>query len=155
MALILVTGSRTWCDRRLLGDTLLDIAATVQDRPGKRMALMHGTAGGADQLAAILARDWRWIVLDRVADWARGPLAGFERNGEMVAEAVDYQARGTLVRVAAFTMPCPQPCRRGSALCRGWTHGADYCGQLAEEDSRRMCWWIRPDGARDPLGVEA
>jgi hypothetical protein len=153
VTLILVTGSRNWTDKHLLADALHDLADTATDAPGKQRAIMHGDCSrGADRIARDLARSWDWIVLDRPADWRHHPrgLAGYIRNGDMVAECQDYAARGSIIRVAAFTMPCPnQPCR--SRLCTGWSHGASHCGQLAEEASLTG-WWVRPDGTRDPLG---
>ncbi len=149
--LILVTGSRTWTDRDLLGETLADLARTTPDTPGKRTALMHGACPqGADALAAELAHEWGWVVLPRPAEWhIHGRLAGPVRNGEMVAETKAFAERGTAVRVAAFTMPCKPGCRL--RICRGWTHGTDHCGQLAAEEGLTG-WWVRPDGTRDPLG---
>lgn len=144
VTLILATGSRTWADRVTLENTLVEQERLVggsHDPRERAMALMHGDCPrGADRLARDAARRLGWMVLDRPANWDEHPkgLAGFVRNGEMVAEAADYMARGSRVVCLAFTMPCKPDCR--AKVCRGWTHGADHCGQLAEEAGIPTTW---------------
>lgn len=102
---ILVTGSRSWTDRQVVGEALL-AAQTDPDLTGQgRMVLVHGDCPtGADRIAAELAAGWGWDVEAHPADWtAYGRSAGPKRNAEMVALGADVclafplpESRGTL-----------------------------------------------------------
>lgn len=82
---ILVTGSRTWTDRRVIRDAL----ATVWHPNG---VLVSGAClRGADALCEQCWEHWGGQVERHPADWKRHgrPRAGFVRNGEMVAAGAD------------------------------------------------------------------
>lgn len=129
---ILVTGSRGIRpgDAPLLRDAL---RAVVGDDPGPH-TLVNGGAAGADQMFAVIARDWGWNVETHPAHWfvpcrdtckpghrrqslASGeqycPAAGVYRNDDMVALGAD-------AGVAAY--------KRGAAN-RGTTHCAQAVGR--------------------------
>lgn len=85
---ILITGSRTWTDRDTIRKALLDTAERCTD--SEPITLIHGTATGADSIAAQLALGFGWLIEAHPADWLRyGKRAGFIRNVEMVATNPD------------------------------------------------------------------
>ncbi|MDX2658323.1 SLOG family protein [Streptomyces scabiei] len=107
LALILVTGSRTWPDPRLLEDTLLDVWHDALQDGWDGIEVMHGHADhGADAIADAWAIRHAVPYRRRPADWpgpcaatcppghrrinSRGrpycPLAGHRRNQAMVDE---------------------------------------------------------------------
>lgn len=85
---ILVTGSRTWTDEKEIARALFEEwwhAGEPRD-----VTLVHGTARGADVLAAKIAVGQGWKVEPHPADWERyGNRAGYIRNSEMVNSGVD------------------------------------------------------------------
>lgn len=84
---VLITGSRTWEDWGAIGGALTDAAG---DRDPGSIVLVHGTAAGADTMAAIDAGGRGWTIEPHPADWNRhGRAAGFRRNAEMVASGAD------------------------------------------------------------------
>ena len=79
---ILVTGSRHWTDRELVGDTL-QWAAASWPSPNYDVTVIHGDAPGADRCAHgwVTARRELWKLIAVPADWARyGHSAGPRRN---------------------------------------------------------------------------
>lgn len=110
---VLVTGSRTWDDWRLLKDAL-DAELSMSRADGRPMVVVQGGAAGADIMAI------RWATLSWVrcethhADWrpngVYNPQAGLARNRKMVELGADM--------VLAFI-------RNGS-------RGATHCADLAE-----------------------
>jgi hypothetical protein len=85
---VLVTGSRDWDDADAIREALEAIEGNVE--PGDTLTLIHGTAQGADSLAAAAARRLGWTIEPHPADWRRlGRRAGFVRNAEMVASGAD------------------------------------------------------------------
>lgn len=110
---ILVTGSRSWTDRKAIEDALFDALVATDDD----VVIVHGACPtGADEIAS---RFVSWIggydsglTEERhPADWRRyGRAAGPNRNAEMVALGAD--------------------------LCLAFIHnqsrGATHCADLAE-----------------------
>jgi hypothetical protein len=114
LALVGLTGSRTWPDLRLLEDTLLDVWHDALQDGFEGIELMHGCAEGADAIGDAWAIRHGVPRRRRPADWngpcadacppghrrrnRRGieycPLAGHRRNQQMVDE-------GPLLLVAA------------------------------------------------------
>jgi hypothetical protein len=89
---ILVTGSRTWDDRRRVRRALTGVALERGDFHG--IVVVHGACPtGADALADEWATnhdDWGVTAERHPADWDRhGKRAGFIRNAEMVATGAD------------------------------------------------------------------
>lgn len=85
---ILVTGSRTWTDRRTIRDALVQAWRDCGDA-----TLVHGDATGADRIAASI---WEWgrlPVEPHPADWRPSgiynPHAGKARNQKMVDLGAD------------------------------------------------------------------
>ena len=144
MTLILITGSRDWCDVDAISrefDVLERGAASAPSGEGVReFAVMHGACplrqlpdgrmGSADAHAGSLARMRGWDVLERPAVWTDAkrkfdPCAGFARNSLMVREAADHVKRGGLAVVLAFLMPCSKvTCR--TPVDHG-SHGTQHC----------------------------
>lgn len=85
---VLITGSRTWENERLIKAALAD--AEANNHWGFPMVLIHGTAAGADTIAAMAAEELGWRIEAHPADWkTHGKRAGFVRNAEMVASRAD------------------------------------------------------------------
>lgn len=88
MRRVLVTGSRNWADREAIFNALLD----QWEQSGGEMAVIHGGARGADQIAHRWATATEMGVSVEVhpADWDRhGKAAGFIRNQQMVDAGAD------------------------------------------------------------------
>lgn len=104
MTLVLVTGSRTWIDRRTVRCALEHCDRTMR-RP---ITLLHGDAPqGLDRMAAELAEGMGWTVEACAADWRVKPdtppwairaradgvsydvMAGLERNERMLDRGPD------------------------------------------------------------------
>jgi len=87
---ILVTGSRDEHSRARIVAGLSQAkrcleAALPATRTPTRIALFHGAARGADQVAADVARELGWNILDFPANWEEhGRAAGPKRNQHMV-----------------------------------------------------------------------
>ena len=85
---LLVTGSRTWHDVRVIEQAL----AVILDRHPEGVLLVHGACPrGADAIAAAYAvRTPGYRTEAHAADWGRyGRSAGYRRNAEMVALGAD------------------------------------------------------------------
>lgn len=126
---LLVTGSRTWTNRRVIYDALLD-ARDYLGWPDVAVTLMHGGASGADRIASVIGKSWGMPVMTMRADWLAPcraecapdhrrtnpegesicPMAGLYRNAAMVEAGADL--------VLAFIL-------NGS-------RGATHCASLAE-----------------------
>ena len=73
---LLACGSRTWNDIATIRQALLEHPARI---------LIHGSAPGADALAARAARELGWASAAVPAEWARdGNAAGPIRNAAML-----------------------------------------------------------------------
>ncbi|HCB02786.1 MAG TPA: hypothetical protein DEQ43_00710 [Nocardioides bacterium] len=134
MPRILVTGSRSWTDRKTLSwaltQTCIDHGWMVEPDeygntvPRGDVVVVHGGAQGADTMAD----DWAAGSIVRTeihfADWRRhGRRAGPMRNRAMVEAGADV--------CLAFLLPCSRPdCERSAAH---WSHGASHCASLAEK----------------------
>ena len=86
---ILITGSREWIDKSTLneaiGDEYIKSGLDHED-----ITLVHGTAPGADSMAAELAEYFGFNIEAYPADWEKhGRRAGFVRNAEMVKLGAD------------------------------------------------------------------
>ncbi|MGH3568652.1 MAG: SLOG family protein [Pseudonocardia sp.] len=82
---VLVTGSRTWTDTRIIRDAL----ATAWGA-GTAVLVVGACPAGADTLAEACWRAWGGRVERHPADWARhGRTAGFLRNQHMVSLGAD------------------------------------------------------------------
>jgi hypothetical protein len=87
---ILITGSRIWDNEQAIADLLTRVWNKLKDQQFIEPVLVHGTAPGADTMAATA-----WIALGGTvephpADWDRwGRQAGFVRNKEMVDAGAD------------------------------------------------------------------
>lgn len=76
MTRLVVTGSRDWTDRAV-------VEAALRRLPVGRLA--HGGARGLDTIAAEVATELGWEVVEYPADWAaHGKAAGSMRNIRMV-----------------------------------------------------------------------
>lgn len=81
---ILITGSRDWTDWETMDEAL---SAEID---GGDIAIVHGGARGADQMAGSWARKYGLMEEVFPAQWnTHGKRAGFVRNAEMVATAPD------------------------------------------------------------------
>jgi len=81
---ILVTGSRDWDDWETLDTALTSVV------DGGEIAIVHGGARGADQMAGAWARKYGLTEEVFPAQWStHGRRAGFVRNTEMVATMPD------------------------------------------------------------------
>ena len=130
MTRVLVTGSRTWTDRRMVWDAL-SLTATEYGING--LVVVHGKANGGDTFAEewALANEDKGVVNEpHPAEWLIGsganavynPQAGFQRNGYMV----DLGARRCLAFLMFCTKSdCPQRHQQH------YTHGAAHCLGLA------------------------
>jgi len=115
---VLVTGSRTWPDEELIRRTISAFYGMLQKVLDDDIepVLVHGTAQGADQMAAAA-----WIaeggsVEAHPAEWETyGKQAGYVRNAEMVAAGTNKQ---------------PQIC---FAFIHNGSRGATMCANLAEK----------------------
>jgi hypothetical protein len=94
---IIVTGSREWTDRKLIGLRLraYPIEAIV----------IHGNAGGADKIAHQIARDDGSVVVPVPYFSWLGKTGGMERNRVMLHILLAYRADGYDVAVEAFPLP--------------------------------------------------
>lgn len=127
---VLVTGSRTWKDHRLI-QRVLDQGLAAH--PG--MVLVSGAcAQGADAIAE------RWAAMRHVpnerypARWAtEGRGAGFARNVRMVNLGADV--------CVAFIDACVKPNCKDGAESHG-SHGAMHCAEQAHKAGIRVwpCW---------------
>lgn len=130
---LLVTGSRSWTNREIIRQTLLQIYI----RMGGGVVLVHGDAVGADQLCRDI---WREAGLPDEAhrpNWRPNgifdPRAGFDRNALMVSRGA-HQA-------AAFDLPCTDSrCRRKEPHI---THGTEHCIRLIEHAQIPLWRWSR------------
>lgn len=93
---ILITGSRDWDQPEPINGLLLKVWDDVRDYKGE-LVLVHGTAPGADLIAAEIFIQMMDAMPDRPAavephpaDWRQyGKQAGYVRNAEMVAAGAD------------------------------------------------------------------
>lgn len=82
---VLVAGTRTFADQRLMRDRLDLATFWFSD-----VALVSGGAKGADRLAEAWAYKHRYTVVQFIPDWdAHGKAAGPIRNQEMVEYVKD------------------------------------------------------------------
>ena len=81
---VLVTGSRSWWDRRVIRDALAEFWSSD-------VVLVSGACpSGADALCEACWRHWGGRVERHPADWGRfGRRAGFQRNEDMVRLGAD------------------------------------------------------------------
>lgn len=83
---VLVTGSRTWTDRKTIEDVLFHI----KNQFGKFTLVSGACPTGADHIAEEIASEMGLEVERHPADWKRhGRGAGFVRNAEMVNLGAD------------------------------------------------------------------
>jgi YspA, cpYpsA-related SLOG family len=102
---LLVCGSRTWNDYRLLRRTL---EATIAQHQAEQVTIIEGGARGADRMAGHLACLHGWGLEVYPARWQQeGRAAGFRRNARMLRE-------GRPELVVAFTVG-PLEASRGTA----------------------------------------
>lgn len=90
---VLITGSREFTDRQTVAAALTDV---WRENGKQQLVVVHGSARGADSLAAAVADnqpDHHLIQEAHPADWRpNGVLdraAGHKRNAEMIATGVD------------------------------------------------------------------
>jgi YspA, cpYpsA-related SLOG family len=109
MTRVLVTGSRTWTDRRAIVDALDELLAEHD-----ALTVVHGNAIGADQMVHYWAARRRGVVTVEAhpARWnTYGKQAGMIRNAEMVDAGADICL----------------------AFIRDKSPGATHCADLAEK----------------------
>lgn len=141
---VLVTGSRNWSNRHVIGGRLDELMHSLSGDDW--LMVLHGDADGADRLARNWARlrrndghrmnehgfpaKWRVCAEDCPTGHRKTrrdgteycPTAGHRRNAEMVALGPDL--------CIAFVMPCAdERCRKPRPH---WSHGADDCAHRAE-----------------------
>lgn len=100
MKRVLITGSRTWTNRRVIERALRDVSS---EYAGKDITIVHGGAHGADTIAGEIAQSLGMFTEVHKADWRRyGKSAGAIRNRVMVDSGVQLclafplgEARGT------------------------------------------------------------
>jgi hypothetical protein len=120
---ILITGSRTWTQRKPIHEALT--VEAIQARSSRdQLVVIHGGANGADSVAeAAVRRLWQagWPITSDVyhAQWKLyGKRAGSMRNELMVAQKPDL--------CLAFIHPCAEAgCRRKPKIHD--SHGAGNC----------------------------
>ena len=121
---VLVTGSRAWEDEERIAEAMHHAWALVNMTNDPIPTLVHGGAFGADQMAARIARRWKWQVETHLAQWRPhgiyNPRAGILRNSEMVALGADI---------------CLAFVRNGSP-------GATDCGKKAESAGIPVRWYV-------------
>lgn len=117
---ILVTGSRTWTNRNLLGMELIQAAVELAGDSNTPITLVSGACPrGADRIAEEHAERWGWTIERHPANWeAHGKAAGFIRNQAMV----DLGADACI------------------AFRRGGSRGTTHCGQAAERAGIPTRW---------------
>lgn len=88
-ARILVTGSRTWTDKKVVGEALKRAWLELRDRGP--VVLVHGDCpNGADRIARDIWRDQGLPDEPHPARWAEhGRRAGFVRNADMAKTGAD------------------------------------------------------------------
>lgn len=139
---VVVTGSRSWVNYRLLSDALsLELSEAL--RTGSGLTVRHGAArSGGDQLAA------SWVRLSRLqehltedpvpADWEKYTRyrAGRIRNEKMLTKM------GHVDKVLGFLMRC----RKAECATKPihGTHGTTHCLETA------AAWGIAADIYREP-----
>jgi YspA, cpYpsA-related SLOG family len=103
---VLVTGSRTWDDQKVIFNALAEYNYG-------QVTLVHGTARGADTIAAKIAAAFGWQIEPHPADWnsGHGKAAGFIRNIKMVELGADVCL----------------------AFIKDGSRGATHCADLAEK----------------------
>lgn len=92
MIRVLVTGDRNYTDRQAVYEELSrlqnETLAPDKANPGKNLGdfiLIHGSARGADTLAADVAQELGWTIEGYPADWKQyGRAAGPIRNTQML-----------------------------------------------------------------------
>lgn len=107
-ARLLITGSRNFgsqgsSDIALMRTALKDARHKLAGAGFNRIVLVHGTARGADQLAASVGKSMGFVLEAHPAEWnVHGKAAGPIRNKEMVELGADLvlafprgQSRGT------------------------------------------------------------
>ena len=129
---ILVTGSRTWRDRKVLWDAMdqafAEGAVALKGDDDWRVVIRHGACPkGADAMAAEWVRIRKMIWGERLAEdrcpanWGKyGRRAGPIRNGLMVDAGADL--------ALAFLMDCFSP---ACSPVPHYSHGAGSCASLA------------------------
>lgn len=116
---ILVTGSRTWTDRAVIRQAIVEELAS---QGGTRHVIVHGGALGADSYADAIARELELVVECHPADWTGlGKRAGYVRNAEMVATN-------------------PDVCL---AFIENESKGATMCASLAEASGIRTLYFTK------------
>lgn len=100
---IIVAGSRTFNDYKLLEETLDDI---IKEERIDNPVIISGTAYGADSLGEVYAQKRGYQVVQFKPDWeTHGKAAGFIRNKEMADNADmlvafwDGQSKGTAMMI--------------------------------------------------------
>ena len=128
--IILVTGSRTWTDFRVIYDAFsyvnMDVYGVFHVVGECNITLRHGGAKGADLMSAQAASQIGWKVEPPFKpDWDKhGLAAGFIRNQEMI----DTEPKPGLC--LSFMMSCTKPsCKKANPHP---SHGAADCAERAE-----------------------
>lgn len=117
---ILITGSRTWTNRNLIGMELIQAAVELAGAYAPIILVSGACPRGADRIAEELAEGWGWTVERHPADWtAHGKAAGFIRNQQMVDLGADMCL----------------------AFVRDGSRGATHCGQAAERAGIPTRWF--------------
>jgi hypothetical protein len=87
---ILITGSRTWDDRVLIEEMLLDWSTLLCGGPDSAVLVSGACPTGADSIAEVFWESIGGEVERHPANWeAYGRVAGFRRNEEMVKAGAD------------------------------------------------------------------
>jgi hypothetical protein len=109
---VIVTGSREWVDAR-------PIRARLEKYPPGTLVI-HGCAPGADTIAADVARELGFGLLEEPYFSHLGHYGGPARNALLVDLGVVYRKHGYTVIVEAF----PMPSSRGTWDCTGQAEAA-------------------------------
>lgn len=131
---VLVTGSRDYDDYPTVEREVGNACARGLIAGYYEIAVVHGDAAGADQLAVcyvtenhLRAMEAAGVMLTHEphpADWSKGRTSGIARNNHMVALGAN--------ECLAFAMPCTKPGPRCPTKDPHPSHGTAHCAAAAE-----------------------
>lgn len=95
---IIIAGSRTFNDYKLLHKTMVDVIRDREFTECSNIRIISGTANGADKLGERYAREKYLNLTEMPAEWDKyGRKAGYIRNEQMAKFATEDDNIGVLV----------------------------------------------------------